>query len=330
MDHATPPYEVTVVVLPGSSLMTVASVVDPWRALNRVTGEARAAWRVVSPDGAPVPLTCGMALPVEGALGPEAEGDLLAVVAGFDVLEHADRAALGAIRRAAPRFGTVAGIESGAWVLGTLGLLAGRRATAHWEDLEDFMAVHPDTEVVADRWVADGRLVTAGGSSPAMDLMLHLIRGRWGERVALSVASVFVYEEARAASEPQPAVSLGRLAAREPRVAAAVKAMERAIERPLGTEALARRAGCSVRRLEGLFRQVLGTSPGAYYLGLRMAAARRLVTDTGVPLGEVALRTGFGSLSAFSRAFRRHTGTSATEARAAARAARGLAPARAR
>ena len=320
MSDATP-FAVTVVVLPGSSLMTVASVIDPWRALNRVSGAERAAWRVVTPEGGAVPMTCGLPLAGE-ALAPDAGGDLLAVVAGFDVLEHATRPVLAALRRVVPRFGLVAGIESGAWVLGALGLLDGRRATAHWEDLEDFAASHPETDVVADRWVVDGRVMTAGGASPAFDLTLSLIRDRWGETTALDVASVFVYEETRAGADPQPLVSMGRVAAREPRVAAAVRAMEGALERPLPTEVLARRAGVSVRRLETLFREVLGTTPGAYYAGLRLLAARRLVTDTALPLSEVALRTGFGSASAFSRAFRRHAGMTAQEARARARARR--------
>ena len=320
MTHATP-FSVTVLVLPGSSLMTVASVIDPWRALNRVSGAERAVWRVVTPEGGAVPMTCGLPLSGEAMPG-DADGELLTVVAGFDVLEHATKPVLGSLRRAAPRFGLVAGIESGAWVLGALGLLDGRRATAHWEDLEDFAASHPDTDVVADRWVADGRVMTAGGASPAFDLMLSLIRDRWGESTALDVASVFVYDETRAASDPQPLVSMGRVAAREPRVAAAVKAMEGALERPLPTEVLARRAGVSVRRLETLFREMLGTTPGAYYTGLRLLAARRLVTDTALPLSEVALRTGFGSASAFSRAFRRHAGMTAQEARAQARARR--------
>lgn len=315
-------FALSILLLPGSGLMTVASVVEPWRALARVAPGAGVAWKVLSLDGGPVALSSGLLFPVQGALGPEEGGDLLIVVAGFDALDHAARPVLARLRRVLPRFGAVAGIESGAWVLGALGLLEGRRATAHWEDLEDFMAAHPGAEAVADRWVEDGRVLTAGGASPALDLMLHLIRGRWGPATALDVASVFVYEEARGASEPQPLVSLGRLARREPRVAAAVRAMEGALDRPLPAEALARRAGVSVRRLEQLFRESLGTSPGAYYLGLRLLAARRLVADTAIPLGEVALRTGFGSLSAFSRAFRRHSGTTAREARAAARAAR--------
>ena len=32
------------------------------------------------------------------------------------------------------------GIEAGAWVLGLAGLLDGRAATTHWEDLEEFAA----------------------------------------------------------------------------------------------------------------------------------------------------------------------------------------------
>lgn len=316
-------FAIEVLVLPGASLMTTACTIEPWRALGRVRGDAGAAWRVRSLDGAPVALSCGLPFPVQGALEEGLRGDVLAVVGGIDAAGHA-RPALPLLRRLAGRFDLVAGIESGAWVLGAMGLLTGRRATAHWEDLEDFLILHGEADVRPDRWVIDGRVATAGGASPAFDLMLHLIRGRWGPSAALDVASVFVYDETRAAAEPQPFVSLGRLERREPRVAAAVRAMEGALDRPLPAEALARRAGVSVRRLEMLFRETLGTSPGAYYLGLRLAAARRLVTDTALPLAEVAERTGFASLSAFSRAFRRHVGLTARAARAQARAGRAV------
>lgn len=313
------PFKITILVLPDSSLMTVASVIEPWRALNRVSGSGHADWRVVTLDGGPVALSNGLLFPTQGALDRDASGDLLVVVAAFNVLNHVNRAISGLLRRILPRFNAVAGVESGAWMLGSLGALDGKRATAHWEDLEDFAAAHPETDVRADRWVISGRVMTAGGASPAFDLMLHLIRGSWGEAVALDVASVFIYDETLAATERQPLVSMGRLASREPRVAAVVRLMEATLDQPFSIEALARKAGVTVRRLEMLFRDTLGTSPGAYYTGLRLSAARRLVTDTTVPLAEVALRTGFSSPSAFSRAFRRHTGMTAQGARAAAK-----------
>ena len=313
------PLSVTVLVLPGSSMLTVASVLDPMRACNRISRGERIAWAAVSTDGAPVELTCGLPLQVQGALAADAAGDLLIVVAGFDVLRHADRALLARLRRAMPRFAAVAGIESGPWVLGAAGVLAGRRATTHWEDLEEFAARFPEAQVVADRYVIDGRIVTAGGASPAFDLVLHLVRSRFGAAVALDVASVFVYDEAHAASDAQPLVSLGRLGAREPRVAAAIRLMEASLDRPLASAAIARRVGVSVRSLETLFRRALGVGPAAYGMQLRLQAARRMVTDTDLPLAEIGLRTGFASPSSFAHSFRRHLGRPAGTLRRAAR-----------
>src|SRR3546814_4265822 len=66
-------------------------------------------------------------------------------------------------------------------------------------------------------------------SDLTFDLMLHLIRSRFGYPLALEVASVFVYDEAHAATDAQPLVSLGRLAGYEPRVA-------RSEERRVGKE----------------------------------------------------------------------------------------------
>jgi transcriptional regulator GlxA family with amidase domain len=60
----------------------------------------------------------------------------------------------------------------------------------------------------------------------------------------------------------------------------------------------------SVRMLEYLFRQTLSLSPAAYYRRLRLQIARRMVEDTAIKLREISLRTGFNSLSSFSRSFR--------------------------
>ena len=302
-------------------MLTVASVLDPMRACNRISRDERIGWRAVSVDGAPVSSPAGCRWRCRARWRPEAAGDLLVVVAGFEVLRHADRRLLARLRRVMPRFAAVAGIESGAWVLGAAGMLAGRRATTHWEDLEELAARHPEATVVADRYVIDGRVVTAGGASPAFDLILHLIRSRFGAAVALDVASVFVYDEAHAATDAQPLVSLGRLGLREPRVAAAIRVMEASLDRPLASAAIARRVGVSVRSLETLFKRTLGVGPAAYGVQLRMQAARKMVTDTDLPLAEVALRTGFASPSSFAHSFRRHSGRSAGDLRRAARVA---------
>ena len=74
----------------------------------------------------------------------------------------------------------------------------------------------------------------------------------------------------------------------------------------LAIEQIARRIKLSVRMLEYLFRQTLDMSPAAYYRRLRLQTARRMVVDTRLQLQEIAIRTGFNSLSSFSRRFKSH------------------------
>lgn len=313
---------ITLLVFPETSLMTLASTLDPMRAANRVAGRELYRWEIVSLDGTAPVTTCGLSIPVAGRFDPGGRRDLLIVLAAYNVFAHATRPVLAAVRMGARNAGMMAGIEAGAWVLGLAGMLDGRNATTHWEDLEDFAARFPLADVRPDRWVIDGPVVTAGGAMPALDLMLALIRARQGFSTALDVASVYVYDETQAANTAQPLVSLGRLRDREPRVAAAIRVMEAHLDAPLPINAIARRGGVSSRTLETLFHGAVGTSPGAYYLALRLKAARRLVLDTRLSMAEIAERAGFSSIAALSRAFRREYGLPPSAARKAAQSPR--------
>lgn len=304
-----------VLVLPQASILEVASVLDPMRNANRQLGREAFRWRVVSRDGAAVPLTCGIELPSSGGLERAEGADALAVIAGYRQAEVATRPLIGALRRMVPRFRAVIGIDAGPWVLARAGVLDGHRATVHWEDLEDFAAAHPGVEVVPDRFVIAGNRVTAGGAAPAADLMLHLIRARLGPAVALQVANSFI-TTARPGDAPQISAQPPQGAlARDPRVAAAIARMEARIDAPETVAATARAVGLSVRRLEGLFAAELATSPGNHARDLRLQAARRMVVDTRHPLQEIALRCGFATPSALTRAFRRHFGRAPSDLR---------------
>ena len=301
------PLSIALLVLPQASILEVASTLDPLRAANRHLGRDAYRWRVVSPDGLAVPLTCGIELPSSGPLAAARGADALIVIAGFRQAEGATRPLIRDLRRMAGGFAAIGGIDAGPWVLARAGLLDGHRATVHWEDLEDLASAHPEVEVLPDRFVISDPRFTAGGAAPAADLMLHLIRTRHGAALALQVAASFI-TTAREGSEPQitPRAPPARL---DPRVAQTIARMERHLDAPQPSATLAAAVHLSPRRLETLFRQSLGQTPGAYALGLRLAAARRMLTDTRHPLAEIALRTGFSSPSTLSRAFRRTFGT---------------------
>ena len=299
---AISPLTITMLVFSGASVMCVASAIDPLRAANRIVGKTVFDWKLVSPDGDPAMTTSGIPVTAD-RFDPMVKTDVLIAIGGFGTRNEASPALVAGFRRAARTASACGGIEAGSWLLGRTGLLEGRAATTHWEDLEDFAASFPGCDVRPDRYVIDGPVFTAGGASPTFDLMLHLIRSRLGMAVALDVASVFIYDQARAATDAQPLVSLGRLDGYDPRLAQAIRLMENHVDRPLPVSAIARRAGVTARTLETIFASAIGETPGAYYLRLRLNVARRLVLDTAEPMADIAARTGFSSASAFSRAF---------------------------
>lgn len=315
--HSDEPLDVTLLLFSGLSLLSLAATLDPMRGANRVLGRPAYRWKLVSMDGAMPVASCGLPIPVEGAFAPAEQQDALIVLAAFDAMTHATPRNLRALRAGAKRSAVVGGIESGSWLMGFAGLLDGHRATTHWEDLEDFAARFPDVDVQPDRFVVDEPVFTTGGATPALDCMLSLIRARNGYSAALDVASLYIYEEVRTGSDVQPIVSLGRIRQHEPRVAEAIRVMETHIDRPLTIAAIARRVGVSTRGLETLFLRIVEVTPGAYYVTLRLNAARRLVLDTNLSLADIAERTGFSAIASLSRAFRRQFGQPPSAARKA-------------
>jgi transcriptional regulator GlxA family with amidase domain len=309
------PLDVTLLILPGSSIMSVASTLDPMRAANRIARDEVFRWTIETLDGAPANLSCDLPLAAQRCFGKTSKGDILIVVAGHDTESHANRRDIAVLAQAARNHRAVGSVEAGSWLLARAGLLTDKRATTHWEDLEDFAATHPNIDVIPDRYVIDGRVFTTGGASPTFDLMLHLIRKRRGVGFAMEVASLFIYDEAHMPTDAQSLVSLGHLTTMEPRVAEAVRIMEAHIDEPIGIQDLADRLGLSARMLEKLFTETLQTPPGKYYRSLRLQVARRLTLETKLSIQEIAVRTGFNSLSALSRAFKKQFGHSPQAAR---------------
>ena len=92
-------------------------------------------------------------------------------------------------------------------------------------------------------------------------------------------------------------------AARSTAVQRALRAMQECVEEPLPMNQVARRVGLTQRALEQRFRSELGAAPRTVYRRIRLLAARKLVDETRLPVGEIALRCGYESPSATTRAF---------------------------
>jgi len=70
-----------------------------------------------------------------------------------------------------------------------------------------------------------------------------------------------------------------------------------------GVEALAERLGIGARHLSRLFRKHVGASPTQVAQTARVQRAKRLIDGTDLPMTEIALAAGFGSLRRFNTVF---------------------------
>ena len=78
---------------------------------------------------------------------------------------------------------------------------------------------------------------------------------------------------------------------------------------------VAARLGVSDRHLRRIFETHLGVSPVQYLQTRRLLCAKQLLTDTRMPMADVALASGFGSLRRFNTAFVQHYRLAPTQLR---------------
>lgn len=82
------------------------------------------------------------------------------------------------------------------------------------------------------------------------------------------------------------------------------------IHQKLSVHLLAARCNCNPQYFSRLFKQHLGISPQAYIIQKRIEQARHMISSGTSSLACIAERTGFDSLSSFSRSFKHETGES--------------------
>lgn len=295
-------------LVPDFAMMAYAAASEPLRAANRISGRALYRWRHFSPDGGPVMASSGVPIVPEGRVGDSAALDILFVFAGGDPAGFDHPPTLAWLRALARRGVVLAGISAGPWILAKAGLLAGRRATIHWEHLPAFVEEFPDVETTGTVFETDGDIMTCAGGVAALDMMMEWIGRDHGHDLATAVGDWFLRQELRGGAAAQRMSPSDRFGVSDPRLVRVLAHMDADPVAEHRRAALARLAGLSVRRLEALFADQLGTTIGRHALGLRLDRARRLLTQSTLSVIEVATDCGFASASHFSRAYRARFG----------------------
>ncbi|MDT0479405.1 GlxA family transcriptional regulator [Streptomyces doebereineriae] len=310
-------HTVAVVAFDAVQLLDVTGPVEVFTTANRYGAHYDV--RVVSPTGANVVTSSGLALGVNGPLSslPRRIGTLVvpgrrdwrAAVGDTDLVESVADLAGRAVR--------VSSVCAGAFVLAATGLLDGRRAATHWELAPDLAVAFPEVRVESDPvFVRDGHVVTSAGVTAGIDLALSLVEEDCGAEAARSVARQLVVFMARPGGQAQFSA---RMVPGRPRHSAVRHVMDHVGSDPSAAhtlDSLAAVGGVSVRHLARLFRSEIGMSPGQYVDSIRTEAAQALLENGDGTVEEVAQQAGFGSSESLRRVFQHTLGVSPTEYRA--------------
>lgn len=309
------PERVGFLLVPRFSMMAFFAAVEPLRIANRISGRPLFDWTLISEDGGPVTASNGMTLLADQAIGEVHHLPSLAVCSGFEPEAHLSRPLMAWLHRLDQAGCTLGGLDTGGFLLAAAGLLEGERVTLHWESLPAFQERFPGIETSDELFELGERRFSCAGGAAAMDMALEVIARRHGARLAIDVSEQLIHERIRTRGDQQRMTLARRLGTHNRRLVEAVALMEQHLEAPLPLAEVASRSGVSLRQLQRLFEQHLGTSPRQWYLQQRLARAWRLLTETDLDVLSVGLACGFSSSSSFARAFRGQYGQSPRQAR---------------
>lgn len=224
--------------------------------------------------------------------------------------ERPPEPALAALAAAHADGATIVGLCRGAFVLAAAGLLDGRDAATHWMFAPALAAAYPTVRVDASvLYVDDGDILTSAGTAAGIDACLHLVRRRFGARIANRIARRMVVPPQRSGGQaqyierPMPDTDIG-----DPLSEVLTYAVGHLDDGAVDVEALAARVHMSRRTFDRHFRELTGSSPHQWLLSQRIMQAQQLLEATNLSIDTVARRIGFANGVALRPHFRRATG----------------------
>lgn len=202
----------------------------------------------------------------------------------------------------------VSSLCTGAFVLGESGVLDGRRATTHWFFADEFRRRFPKVELQERHMLVDeGDIVTCGGATSFLNLMIYLIEKYFGHELAVHASKVFLIDMDRPSQLPFKVYSFS-LVHGEQMIAKAQAFIAEHFRKELKIESAAKMAGMSVRNFSRRFKSATGEAFSSYVQKTRIENAKRLLETTNLSAAEVMYKVGYSDERSFRRLFKSHTG----------------------
>lgn len=324
--RAAAPIDVWVLVFPGFLLLDATGPIQVFSSAN---DEARETGlpppyriHVIAHGGGAVASSAGVSV-LAAPLPRRGIGDDTLIVSGggSSSLPSATTAQGRTVLRWIARHGASAtrccAVCTGAFVLARAGLLDGRRAVTHWQDVAALRAEHPAVHVQDDALhVKDGKFRTSAGISAGMDLALSLVEEDLGRACALAVAKRMVLFLKRPGGQRQFSAELLAQEQAEGVHGQLVAWLRPRLAQQVDVERMAAACALSVRTLHRRLRDEAGVTPAQLLAQLRLELACNLLERPGTSVKQAARKCGYGTEYNLRRAFVMRLGVLPSEYRA--------------
>jgi len=188
-----------------------------------------------------------------------------------------------------------------------------RRAIEYWAIQFVLLDAHGDPLNASDLGIPDvvptkGRHALERLFVECVHQALHCPGGRLALLAALFGLLDDLTDGVECAAAPPGASGDGARSRHSAQVMAAVALMMEHVTGDISLEELAAHAEMSPSHFAKVFKRVMGSTPHAYYTGLKMERAKQQIAAGRGTLTQIAQELGFASLHHFSRTFKRYEG----------------------
>lgn len=149
--------------------------------------------QLVSERGGEVRCAKGLRVIADHSFESVSAPDIVVVPGGQGTrVESSNPAMLAFLAKSAQTAELMTSVCTGSFVLEKAGLLTGKRATTHWASMDRLRALGT-VNVVEERWLDEGKVITSSGVSSGIDMALYITGRLWGAGNARLVQKAMEY-----------------------------------------------------------------------------------------------------------------------------------------
>ncbi|SHF21440.1 transcriptional regulator, AraC family [Litoreibacter ascidiaceicola] len=300
-------------VTAGFSELELSAITHTLAQANDMLAEHWFSWRYVSDAPGLVKGASGMMVRAEPAIMNYGFSDVMIVVGGRQDDKPAWLARARAMQRQA-RLVVLLSDAATVYIKSTSQPAGG--VTTHWRDIAalEESGYHPNlTTRFSEN--SDG-IITAAGVGATAELVIGLIASQLQAPHVAELGNRLLLHTIRKSNAEQPKDIADNEGLFDIHVTQAIRLMEDTIAEPMSMAELTAQVGLSTRHLERVFRKVFNDSPARFYKKLRAKRARTMIEETLMPMVDIAVATGFGSVNTLSKAVKDEYGMTPSKMRA--------------